>query len=205
MRDPVFRAIVASRRGRASPAPAGSGIRLYESENELLDIDPEADGIKTGMTDGAGYALVGHARRARLGVELYVAIIGAPSSDARAPRRQAPARLRLLAVRERRPGRRRAPSSARVPVDDRPGARCPTAPAAALRAPIRIGQPVTETIAAPAEVGGPVAARARCIGTVTLRQGAHVLGRRDLVAAESAGGAGPLGPRPLRRWGALIP
>ena len=83
MRNPVFRGIVSSRRA-SIPGPGGVGIRRYESENELLDIDPEADGIKTGMTDGAGYALVGHARRAGLGMELYVAIIGAPSSDARA-------------------------------------------------------------------------------------------------------------------------
>ncbi len=83
MRDPVFRAIVSNRRAQI-PGPGGVGVRRYESENELLDIDPEADGIKTGMTDGAGYALVAHARRPALGVELYVALIGAPSSDARA-------------------------------------------------------------------------------------------------------------------------
>ena len=138
MRDPVFRAIVSSRRA-AHPRARGVGIRRYLSENELLDIDPEADGIKTGMTDGAGYALVAHARRASLGVELYVALIGAPSSYARAQRRQAAARLRLLAVRERRPGR------GRDGVRPRPGGR-PARPrgavprgARALRAPIRLG------------------------------------------------------------------
>ena len=58
-----------------------------------------------------------------------------------------------------------------------------------LRAPIRLGQPVTETISAPTQVSGPVA-EGEPIGAVTLRQGDHVLGKRELVAAESAGGPG---------------
>ena len=137
MRNPVFRAIVSSRRA-GIPGPGGVGVRRYLSENELLDIDPEADGIKTGMTDGAGYALVGHARRAALGVELYVAIIGAPSSDARA----------LDAKRLLDYGFAQYASAdliasgtvvARVAVDDRPGRKVPIAAASALRAPIRIG------------------------------------------------------------------
>ena len=106
MRDRVFRGIVSSRRASIA-GPGGVGVRRYESENELLDIDPEADGIKTGMTDGAGYALVGHARRAALGVELYVAIIGAPSSGARARGAKELPRLWLRAVRERRADPRR--------------------------------------------------------------------------------------------------
>lgn len=201
MRNPVFRAIVSSRRA-GIPGPDGVGVRRYLSENELLDIDPEADGIKTGMTDGAGFALVAHARRPALGVELYVAIIGAPSSDVRALDAKS-----LLDY-----GFSQYASAdlveagtvfGRVPVEDRPGREVPYRAAQDLRAPIRIGQPVTETIAAPTQVSAPVAEGAR-IGTVTLRQGAHVLGTRPLVAAESAGEPGLL-DRLRAGLGSLVP
>lgn len=201
MRDPVFRGIVSSRRA-SIPGPGGVGVRRYESENELLDIDPEVDGIKTGMTDGAGYALVGHARRAALGVELYVAIIGAPSSDARA--REARALLDYgfsqYASVDLVPA---GTVFGQVPVDDRPGREVPYAAAAGLRAPIRIGPPVTESVTAPTEVSGPVAKGQR-IGTVTLRQGDQVLGTRALVAIEAAAAPG-MWDRFRSGWGALIP
>ncbi len=186
MEDPVFRSIVASRRARIA-GPGGEGVRLYESENELLDIDPDADGIKTGMTDGAGYALVAHARRARLGTELYAAIIGEPSSYARA--RDAKrlldwgfsqyARAALLT---------NAPMGA-VPIDGRPAATVPYRASAPLAAPIRLGRSLARTVVVPAEVKGPVR-EGQVLGSVTYRQGSHLLGRRDLVAAASADGPG---------------
>ncbi len=202
MRNPVFRAIVSSRRA-AIPGPGGVGIRRYLSENELLDIDPEADGIKTGMTDGAGYALVGHARRASLGVELYVALIGAPSSYARA---QGAKRLLDYGFSQYASADLVAAGTVfgRVPVAGRAGPRGAVPRGSrTLRAPIRIGQPVTETIAAPTQVSAPVD-QGEAIGTVTLRQGAHVLGTRELVAAESAGGPG-IWDRVRSGLGALVP
>ena len=99
MRDPVVRDIVGARTARI-PGPFGAGTRFYESENALLDIDPDADGIKTGMTDGAGYALMARARRPRLGVQLQAAVIGSPSSEARARDADAASRVGFLAVRE---------------------------------------------------------------------------------------------------------
>ncbi len=185
MRDPVFRGIVSQRRARI-PGPGGAGTRFYESENALLDIDPDADGIKTGMTDGAGYALSAHARRARLGVELHAAIIGSPSSEARA--RDAKRLLdwgfsQYQSVTLVRSGA----VLGRVPVDGRPGVEVPYRAASALDAPIRLGQAISQTTVAAAEVSGPVAA-GQVLGTVTLRQGSHVLGRRDLVAARAAEG-----------------
>lgn len=201
MRDPVFRAIVSTRRA-GIPGPDGVGVRRYLSENELLDIDPEADGIKTGMTDGAGYALVGHARRASLGVELYVALIGAPSSDARALDAK-----RLLDYGFAQYASADLVASGtvfgRVPVEGRSGREVPYRAARTLRAPIRIGQPVTETIAAPTQVEGPVD-EGENIGTITFRQGGHVLGTRALVAAESARAPG-LWDRVRSGLGGLIP
>lgn len=187
MRDPVLRQIVGSRTARI-PGPFGEGTRVYESENTLLDVDPDADGIKTGMTDGAGYSLMARARRARLGVQLQAAIIGSPSSDARA--RDA---ARLLDWGFSQYATATVADAAtelgRVPVDGRPGVEVPYRAAAALDAPVRLGVPITQTLVAPAEVRGPVAA-GQVLGTVTLTQDGHVLGRRDLVAARAEDGPG---------------
>ena len=83
MRNPVFRRTVSSRRA-SIPGPNGAGTRSYVSENLLLDLDPDVDGVKTGMTDGAGFALVAHSRGRAGDPELYTALIGAPSDNARA-------------------------------------------------------------------------------------------------------------------------
>ncbi len=201
MKNPVFRETVALRRATI-PGPGGVGTREYLSENLLLDIDPDVDGVKTGMTDGAGYALVGHARRRPESPELYVALIGAPSESARA--RDG---LSLLDH-----GRAQyAPATliaegtvfGRVPVDDRPGRSVPYRAASPLVAPLRLGEPVTETITAPPEISAPVE-EGEVIGSVTVRQGERVLGRRDLVAAEAAGEPG-LWDRVRSGFEALVP
>lgn len=184
MRNPVFRETVSHRRA-SIPGPGGVGTRDYVSENLLLDIDPDVDGVKTGMTDGAGYALVAHARRRPESPELYAALIGAPSASARAREGQ-----QLLDYgRSQYATATLIPEGAvfgSVPVDDRPGTSVPYRAASPLVAPLRLGEPVTETVTAPPEIDAPVA-EGQVVGSVTLRQGERVLGRRDLVAAESAG------------------
>ncbi|HMN99408.1 MAG TPA: D-alanyl-D-alanine carboxypeptidase family protein [Miltoncostaeaceae bacterium] len=201
MENPVFREDVASRRATI-PGPGGVGERPLESENELLDIDPEADGVKTGMTDGAGYALVAHAGRSGLGLDLYLASLRSPSSDIRARDARALlddafshyARARLL-----EPGT----VVARAQVDGVPGATIPIVPAAALDAPLRLGEPVTATLVAPQEVEPPVE-RGDVVGTITYRQNDRAVGRMDLVAGESAGGPGLL-DRLRAGWEELVP
>jgi D-alanyl-D-alanine carboxypeptidase len=184
MRNPVFRETVSHRRA-SIPGPGGMGTRDYLSENNLLDMDPDVDGVKTGMTDGAGYALVAHARRRPDAPQLYAALIGASSAAARA--RDG---LRLLDYgRSQYAPATLIPEGAvfgRVPVDDRPGTSVAYRAAAPLVAPLRLGEPVTETVTAPPEIEAPVD-EGQVVGNVTLRQGDRVLGRRDLVAAEAAG------------------
>jgi len=180
---------LAGRRRATIPGPGGAGRRTLESKNLLLAIMPEADGIKTGNTDGAGYALVAHARRPGLGVELYAAVIGAPSEERRARDMR-----RLLQWGFGRYGRAQlVPAGAvygRLPVRGRPGVSVPLrAEGPPLRAPVRIGRPVRETVVAPGEVVGPVV-RGQPLGRVTLRQGSVVLGTRTLVAGEDAAGPG---------------
>lgn len=187
MRDPFFRQAVAARTATI-PGPGGEGVRELRSENELLDLDPGADGVKTGMTDDAGYTLVARSRRAPLGVTLYVSMIGSPSSQARARDAQ---RLLDWGFSQYARGTL-VPGDAvlgRAPVDDRPGVSVPYRAARALTAPIRLGRPVTETLVAPTELRAPVSA-GQVVGSITMRQGDHVVGRRDLVATEGAGEPG---------------
>jgi D-alanyl-D-alanine carboxypeptidase len=184
MRIPAFRRAVAERRATI-PGPAGMGTRSYLSENLLLDLDPDADGVKTGMTDGAGFALVAHARRRPLGVEMYAALIGSPSDAARA--RDAERLLDWGFSHYARATLVPADATlARIPVDDRPGTTVPVGVDRDLEAPLRLGEPVTQELVAPTEVTAPVEA-GEVLGTVTVRQGERVVGRRDLVATEAAG------------------
>lgn len=184
MRDSVFRRTVARRRA-SIPGPGGVGVREYESENELLGADSDVDGVKTGMTDDAGFTLVAHARRPALGVRLYAALIGSPSSAARA-----------------RDGRRlldwgfsqyvRAtvvPAGAalgRVPVQGRPGTSVPYGVASALTVPLRLGMPLSQRVVVPARVPAPVTA-GQPLGLVSVLQDGRVIGRGPLVATEGAG------------------
>jgi serine-type D-Ala-D-Ala carboxypeptidase (penicillin-binding protein 5/6) len=187
MRDRLFRELVASRRATI-PGPGGVGERVFESNNLLLDAFPEADGIKTGMTSQAGYTLAAHARRPSLGVQLYVVLIGASSSEGRA--RDAEALLRWGFSQYARPTLV-APGTVvgRVPVQYRPGASVPYRVERAVRPPIRLGEPLTEEIVAPREIDGPVDA-GDILGSLTIRQGDRVVARRDLVAAESSAAPG---------------
>ncbi len=182
MAVPTLRPIVGRRRA-SIPGPNGVGTRALESKNDLLDIDPDADGIKTGNTEGAGYALVAHARRPRLGVELYAAIIGSPSQAQRAIDAQ-----RLLdwgfAQYARPVLVPAAQVLARAAVRDRPGVWLDLRTAGALREPMRLGRPLTASVEAPPEVIAPIAAGA-VIGRVVVRQRGKVIGTQPLVAARS--------------------
>lgn len=175
-----IRRVVALRTARI-PGPGGAGIRVLETQNDLLGRDPDVDGVKTGHTAGAGYAIVAHARRPRLGVDLYAALIGAPSEEARAADAE-----RLLDWGFSQFGRailvRDGQIFARAEVRDRPGVTVALRAEGVLSAAMRVDDELTETVVAPSEVIGPVA-RGRVLGSVTVRVGRRVVGRRPLVAA----------------------
>lgn len=183
MRDPVIRAIVGA--GTiAIPGPDGVGVRTLESRNDLLGLEPAVDGIKTGNTSGAGFALLAHARRPELGTRLLLAVVGSPSEAARAA--DGAALLRWGLDQYARPALlAEGELIGRAPVYDRPGVSVGYAAAGSVRAPIRLeGAPITETVTAPPQVHGPLAA-GQVVGGIVLRQGGRVLGRRDLVAVEA--------------------
>lgn len=196
-----FRRIVAMRTARI-PGPGGSGIRVLETQNDLLGIDPDIDGVKTGHTAGAGYAIVAHGTRPRLGVDLYAAFIGAPSEEARASDAE-----RLLDWGFAQFGRatliRDGQVFARARVRDRPGVTVAFRAKGVLSAAIRVGEEITETVVAPPEVIGPVA-RGQVLGNVTVRAGRRVLGRRPLVAATGVASPG-IADRLRAAWDQVTP
>lgn len=180
MGAPELRTVVANRTA-VIPGPNGRGRRVLESHNLLLDIDPDADGIKTGQTDGAGYALVAHATRTPLGVDLYAVILGSTGEVQRA--RDA---KRLLDWGFRQYARPvlvdRGRAMVQVGVRDRPGVRLVLRSGGTpLRATIRLGRPVRQSLEAPGEVVAPVA-KGQVVGRVVIRQDGRVLGTRPLVA-----------------------
>jgi D-alanyl-D-alanine carboxypeptidase (penicillin-binding protein 5/6) len=75
---PAFARIAAARQAvlRSVRPP-----RRIETINELLEMAPWVDGVKTGHTFGARYVLVGSGQRK--GVELIAAVLGAESDEAR--------------------------------------------------------------------------------------------------------------------------
>ena len=175
MRLPDFRDIVSHRRATIPPAPGADAPRSLESENDLLDLDPDADGVKTGHTNGAGYALVAHARRRG---PRRAALPGDDRRAQRGPargRRQAAAGLGLRPVRAAHAHPGRARCSARARVRDRPGVSLSLRPSGPLVAPVRLGRSLRATVVAPPEVNGPVAAGA-VLGRVVVREGGRVVG-----------------------------
>lgn len=185
MTHPEIREIV---RRRAAVIGTGGGARLVETENDLLRADPDVDGVKTGHTDGAGYALVAHARRASLGAGLYAALIGSASEGARVTDGK-----RLLDwgfAQFARPTLLRAGEVlARTQVRDRPGVTVALQARRSLSAPIRLGEEITESIVARPEVIAPVK-RGQVVGKVTVRAGGRILGTVPLVASADVAAPG---------------
>lgn len=177
---PFLRDVVRNRRV-AIPGPNGNGVRRLESENELLSIDPRADGIKTGQTDDAGYALVAHATDPTRKINLYLATIGAPSSRQRALDAKALfdwgfrqyARTTVIA-----PGQ----TVLSLPVRDRPGTTAQVVTNAPLALTVRLGAGLTQRVVVQPELVTP-ARRGQVVGSLTVMSGDRALAVRKLVLA----------------------
>lgn len=186
--DYPFLAGVVSRRVVRIPGPGGRGTRRLESENDLLSISKQADGVKTGHTNGAGYSLVAHATNPGKRMGLYVAIIGEPS---RAQRARDAKRMLDWGFRQYSRTAALPPGTqvVRVPVRDRPGVTVPLVPARPLAVTVKLGAKLRRTVVAPVEILAP-AAKGTKVGTITITSGENVLGTRDLVLGEDVAGAG---------------
>lgn len=187
MANPFLKRLV-SRRDASIPGPGGMGTRRLRSENDLLSIMPEADGVKTGQTDDAGYTLVAHATSARLGRDLYAVVMGEPDRLARA--RDARALLEWGFSNYARPVVvRRGVPVVDIGVQGSPGATVGLAPARPLAASIRVGRPVSLRVTAPSMAMAPVGPGDQ-LGTVEVLQGDDVVARSPLVASSAVAGPG---------------
>ncbi len=170
---------VVSKRTATIPGPNGVGTRNLESENDLLSIDSEATGIKTGHTGGAGYSLVARSYRASTKTELYVALIGSPSRAQRAADAK-----RLLRWGHAQYARVVPLTGKQVVVDvkvrDRPGVVVPLVTKAPFAATVRINTPLSRTVVMPAELRGSVAAGTE-VGEVRIIAGDRIIGTRKLI------------------------
>jgi len=189
MSEPVLRAIVGSSTATI-PGPGRTGTRRLMSENDLLAIMPEADGIKTGHTDHAGYCLVAHATSPHLRIGLYAVLMDEPdratrASDARALLQWGFGQYSRPQVLER------GHAVVEVPVQGRPGVTVGLSPQRPVAATIRLGQPVSMRVTAPSELVAPLAAGARA-GTVAVMQGREVIARVPLTTPSPVEGAGLL-------------
>jgi len=187
MKEPFLRELV-GQRTITIPGPTGSGRVRLESENDLLSIMPDADGIKTGHTDGAGYVLVAHATSSRLGRDFYAVVMGEPDRATRAA--DSKALLEWAFSNYARPvviprGR----SVVDLPVQGVPGATVALAPATPVSATVRVGKPVSMRVVAPGMAEAPVR-RGQRVGRVEVVQDGAVVARSALLATQSVDAPG---------------
>ncbi len=164
LREPAFAAIAASRSAllRSVRPP-----RRIETINELLEMAPWVNGVKTGHTFGAKYVLVGSGRRK--GVELIAAVVGTETDEERFADTLQLLEYGFSKYRKRMPihaGQVLAEPSIRYSSDE-----------LALRAArnvvvgLRRGQRLTVKVQAPGEVEGPIHRGARLGQAIVLVDG----------------------------------
>lgn len=179
MQNPEFRRIV-SLQNVAVTGP-GAKTRIFETTDAMLKGYPGIEGIKTGMTNKAGYCFVSAARRGQ--VELYGVILGTPNEGARFEQSKL---LLDWGFRHYRPIK---------VIDD--GTRVGTVPVAdwldrdivakvgdaTSPALFDLGGPVKRRYELSPSVGAPVRT-GQVIGVVTALQGNSVLATEPIVSAE---------------------
>jgi D-alanyl-D-alanine carboxypeptidase (penicillin-binding protein 5/6) len=171
-----FRRTVALRRARLT---TGARPRTIKSSNDLIGNYRIVDGIKTGHTPAAGYALVGSATRN--GIEALSVVLREPSRDARDSDTLALLRYGLDQYR-RTPvvSRDRVLGSARVRY--RENDRIQLVPARTVERILRRGERTAVAVRAPRTLEGPLPEGA-VVGSVTVRQRGRIVDRVPLVTA----------------------
>jgi len=174
MRIPFVRQTV-----RQETATIG-GDRVLHTWDDLLGVVPNLLGVKTGHTDEAGWCQVA-AVRGR-GVTVYATLLGSPDRSERNASLESLLQWGLAQFRvvpAVQAGRTYA--TVRLPYGRSPVRLVASRP---LRVVARVGHPLSERVVARAAAALPVR-RGQVLGRVEVRDGAHVLGVRDLVAARS--------------------
>lgn len=161
---------------------SGDHPRVVVNRNDLVARYPFVDGVKTGHTSGAGYVLVGAARRN--GVSVLSSVLGDPSITARDA--DSIALLRYgLSLYHRSVAAHQGQVLRTVGVRDQGDATAPLAAARDVAAVARRDEHLAlRLVGAPSEVTGPLAVGAR-VGTVEVLRRGQVVGRTPLVVARA--------------------
>jgi D-alanyl-D-alanine carboxypeptidase (penicillin-binding protein 5/6) len=177
LRIPVFAKIAASRGAelRSLRPP-----RRIETIDELLELAPWVNGVKTGHTFGAKYVLVGSGRRK--GVELIAAVVGTETDEDRFDDT-----LRLLeygfsGYRRRVPIR--AGQTLATPSIAYAGGELKLRAARSVAVGVRPGQRIGVSVRAPREVKGPIRRGVR-LGTAVVRVDGLRAGSVPLLASRA--------------------
>jgi len=177
-RNPFFARTVDERQ---AVLRSGDHPRVITSRNTLLGVAPWINGVKTGHTLQAGYVLVGSGTRR--GLTFVSVVLGAPSEAARDADS-----LALLRYGFAHFGLVRAVRAGQVvgerTVRDGGGARIAIIAGRGSTPVLAHGRRVTLSLAAPADLRGPLPARAR-VGTLVVRSGRAVLARIPALSARA--------------------
>jgi D-alanyl-D-alanine carboxypeptidase (penicillin-binding protein 5/6) len=165
--------------GLPSATLATGPVRSVVNRNDLVAKYHWINGVKTGHTAGAGYVLVGSARRR--GMTLLSAVLGTSSTAARDANTLALFNWGFQNFHLVTP-LRAGDVLARPTVSDRPGFRAQLIAAAGFTRVIATGAPVVLKIVAPSNLTGPLKRHA-VLGHVLVLDGRHTLARIPLLLA----------------------
>jgi len=180
-RNPFFARTVDERQ---AVLRSGDHLRVITNRNTLLGVAPWINGVKTGHTLQAGDVLVGSGTRH--GLTFISVVLGAPSEAARDADS-----LALLRYGFANFGLVRAVRAGQLlgerPVRDGGGERAQIVAGGGSTPVLAHGRRVTLALEVPAELRGPLPARAR-VGTLAVRSGRAVLARIPALSARAVAG-----------------
>ncbi len=176
---PALERILRTRRA-VVPGPEGRGRRVLVSQDGALTRWTPIDIIKTGATALAGKTIVCRAIAPGIHAQVWIAELAAPSVAARTADIE---RLAAWAFRHfaRRVVLARGATEGTIPVAGEPGVVVHVQVSQPLTSVVRVDLPVIQTIQLPQGAALPIQT-GQVLGRISLRQGAHVLGTRALVA-----------------------
>lgn len=165
---------------QATTLRSGARDRDIDTRNTLLNIDPSADGVKTGHTQQAGYVLVGSATRD--GTRLVSAVLGARSEAGRDAETEKLLDYGFSLYKAETPVK--AGAELADPELDYRDETLPLVAKRAVEVSARKGQPVRTKVNAPDEVSGAIE-KGETLGRAVVLVDGRVAGATPLVASES--------------------
>ncbi|WP_028059312.1 D-alanyl-D-alanine carboxypeptidase family protein [Candidatus Solirubrobacter pratensis] len=167
---------------------SGNHLRTFTNRNTLVLKLPYVNGVKTGHTNQAGYALVGSA--SRNGIQLISAVLDTPSESARDDDTAALYKWTFPRFQRIRPVIKGI-AMASVPIRFGQGAKLKLVAARTIRRIVLRGHraAVATRVSAPAEVAGPIHSGQQ-LGRVEVRQSGKLVATVPLIAQSALPAAG---------------